>query len=80
MQVFTIAESERNTMEKVKTLADGIDPALTVIMDYGSRYEEGRLPVLDVEVWIGKNIVGDYKVLYSHYMKKVASRATIHYR
>ena len=76
----TTADREMNTMEKVRILANEVDPALTVSVDYGSRYEEGRLPVIDLEIWIGKNVTGECKVLYSHYMKKVASRSTIHYR
>jgi predicted small metal-binding protein len=36
--------------------------------------------VLDLRVWIGKNKDGVWMVLFAHYMKEVASRATIHYR
>ena len=72
--------TEKDTMERVKVLADAIDPALNVTVDYCSNHGDGRLPVLDLKVWIGVNEEGVNKVMYSHYMKEVASRATIHYR
>ena len=74
------ANTEEETMKQVKLLADEIDPVLNVTIDYSSNHGDGRLPVLDLRVWIGENKEGVYKVLYSHYMKEVASRATIHYR
>ena len=74
------AVREERTMERVKTLANEIDPALGVTVDYSSRHRDGRLPVLDLKVWVNKNIEGIYKVLHSHYMKEVASRGTIHFR
>ena len=71
---------EERAMECVKTLADEIDPALSVTVDYSSKHRDGRLPVLDLRVWVNKNIEGINKVLHTHYMKDVASRGTIHYR
>ena len=67
-------------MDKVKTIADNIDPSLKVTTDFTCNHEDGRLPVLDLKVWIGKDRNDEIKILYSHYMKDVASRMTIHYR
>ena len=72
--------SEEGTMEEVKRLANDIDPALNVTVDYSSNHDDGRLPVLDLKLWIGENVEGVMKVMYSHYTKDVSSRATIHYR
>ena len=67
-------------MTEVKRMADSVDPSLKVTTDCKGNHADGRLPVLDLKVWIGKDENGNNKVLYSHYMKEVASRATIHWR
>ena len=46
-------------------------------MDYGQKYGNGRLPMLDIEVWIGEDCEGETKILHSHFMKPVASRYLI---
>ena len=71
---------EEETMKCVKSLADEIDPALKVTADFSKNHDDGKLPVLDLKVWIGENKNGETKILYTHYMKEVSSRATIHYR
>ena len=47
-------EREEETMKYVKTLAYEVDPALGVTVDYDHKYDDGRLPVLDLKVWLGK--------------------------
>ena len=71
---------DQNTMDKVKRIAETIDPSLKVTTDCCSNHESGKLPVLDLQVWIGEDEEGNNKVLYKHYMKDVVSRSTIHYR
>ena len=47
--------------------------------DTGSNHPEkmGRLPILDVEVWVGESAAGRLKILHSHYMKEVANRSVM---
>jgi hypothetical protein len=73
-------ERDEKTMSTIKALAESIDPCLKVTTDVTSRYEDGRLPVLDVKVWIGKGVSGEMKILHSHYIKDVSTRATIDFR
>ena len=75
-----LAGDQRGVMEKVKGIADVIDPNLKVTTDNAGNHEDGRLPILDLNVWIGKSKGGEIKILHSHYMKEVASRMTIHHR
>ena len=53
-----------------------VSTCLQVEIDCGYNHEErkGRLPVLDVEVWVGETEDGKLKILHSHYMKDVSSR------
>ena len=67
-------------MAKVKEIADRVDESLKVTTDCKENYDSKKVPVLDLNVWIGRGVSGEVKVLHSHYMKPVASRATIHWR
>ena len=69
-------ERDRRVMEKVKGLADGIHPSIQVDIDCGYNHPErqGRLPILDVEVWVGEAEDGKVRILHSHYTKEVSSK------
>ena len=67
-------------MNRVKVVADNVDKNLRVTTDCKDNHVNGKVPVLDLEVWIGKDEQGKMKVLYNHYMKPVANRTTIHWR
>ena len=74
---MTNDEREERVMERVKEYAESIDNSLKVTTDRCSNYEDGRLPILDVRVWLGKNERGENKILHCHYMKDVTSRAVV---
>ena len=65
--------SDQLMMRKLKALADSIDPNLKATTDVGSNHEDGRLPILDLKVWI-QSISGVYTIMHSHYIKEVASK------
>ena len=71
---------EKSVMEFVQRKANLIDRNIQVTYDYSKCYEDGKLPMLDIKVWIGMNNEGDYKILHSHYIKEVTSRMLIHAR
>ena len=64
-------------IKKVSEIANTIDACIQSTYDYGSKYEDGRVPMLDLKLWIGENESGEYKVLHTHYMKEVSSRYLI---
>ena len=63
-------------MQRVKDMADGIHPSIQMEVDCGYNHKEmkGRLPVLDVEVWVVETEDWKLKILHSNYMKDVSSR------
>ena len=69
---------EKSVMEFIQTKANMIDQSIQVTYDYSKNYEDGKLPVLDIKVWIGLNKEGVYKILHTHYIKEVTSRLVIH--
>merc|ERR1712240_644371 len=64
-------------MVELKRMADSVDGNLTVKTDVTENYEDGKLPILDVKVWIGRDKNEDTKILYKHYMKSVSSKKVI---
>ena len=83
---LTIVENrqqrEQRVMEKVKLLAESIEQSIKVETDVGTNHPERkeRLPILDIEVWVGDSVTGEKKILHSHYMKDVASRCVMSFR
>lgn len=74
-------ERDKRVMERLKLIADGIHSSIEVEVDGGFNHKEGegkgRVPMLDVEMWVGKSKDGKLKILHSHYMKEMASRLVI---
>ena len=73
-------EIELNTLENIMTIANEIHPSIRVTGDIPSNYPDDRLPILDLKVWIGEVGNDTYKVVTSHYMKDVSTRAVINER
>ena len=71
-------KKDRLAMDRVKSLAYSIDPSLTVSTAVCSDFPDGRLPSLDVKVWIGEDKDGIMRILYTHYMKDVSNRTVMH--
>ena len=68
-------------MEKVKAIANTIHLSTRATSDYGSKYDDNKLPTLDTKLWIGESATtGGMKIIHEHYMKDVSSRHVINYR
>ena len=63
--------------DELKMMADSVDGNLTVKTDVTENYEDKKLPILDVKVWIGKDKNNETKILYNHFMKSVSSKKVI---
>ena len=61
-------------------IANKIHTSIRVTGDIPSRYDDNRLPILDLKVWIGEIVTNTHKVITSHYMKDVSTRAVINER
>ena len=71
-----IPDDER-TMKFLQSVANSIHPSTQMTIDYPSRYVEGKVPMLDVKMWMER--VGDTRrILYEHYEKEMASKSLIH--
>lgn len=73
-------ESDEAMMKRIQRIANGIHKSIRVTVDYPSNHDNGRMPVLDLEQWIGQVKVDNVtrnQILHSHYMKKIASKSVI---
>ncbi len=77
---IAIEPRDRTVMEKVRTLANTIHDNIKATCDYGSNYDDGKLPMLDLKIWIGQSSNNECKIMYEHYIKDVSSRHVIHYQ
>ena len=59
---------DRYVMEKVKEIAHTIHPSTKTTCDYRSNYNDNKLPMLDVKMWIGDSTNGEQKILQEHYI------------
>ena len=66
---------DQRTFAISRDIAYGIDPCIVMEYDVPSLHENGRLPVLDLELWIDDT----NKCLYSFYTKKISTPYTILY-
>jgi hypothetical protein len=78
----TGVERNRRVMDVIEGLANSIHKSIQVEVDSGYNHPERgeRLPILDVESWIGKGEDGRVRIMHSHYMKDVSSRMVMEER
>ena len=46
-------------------------------MDYPSNYEDGKMPLLDLKVWIQEGDDGSSRIIHEFYSKDVSSKSVI---
>ena len=58
-------------MDVIKEIANDIDPMIQMTVDNPSNYEDEKVPMLDVKVWVNKE--DKNKVYYTFYEKPTKS-------
>ena len=58
----------------LKDIANHVMEGIEMEADFPSKNEDGKMPVLDMKVWIGD----DGNVVHQHYEKAVSSRDVLH--
>ena len=66
-------EGEKEIMERIKSIGDKIHGSIQLEADYPDKYEDKKVPILDLKVWVDKN----NKVVHEYYSKPVASKAVV---
>ena len=69
--------SDERTMRLLQSVANSIHPSIRMTIDYPSRYAEGKVPMLNVKMWM-KEVNGRHLILYEHYEKPMTTMMVIH--
>ena len=89
---ISVAEDEGNcdderTMMLIKQVGNDIHPSIQLEVDYPSKHQDGKLPILDLRVWMEtkeKEIEEGYEkvsvIMYEFHSKSMASKAVINAR
>ena len=70
-------EEEKCTLKETMEIANTIHPSIKVTGDIPSIYDDNRLPILDLKIWIGEIEEEKFKIITSHYIKDVSTRSVI---
>ena len=73
-------EKEKSILRKCIEVADDIHASIKVTGHIPSNYNDKRLPILDLKVWIGEVKPNIFKIITAHYIKDVSTRAVINNR
>ena len=74
-----LISGDKRTMEVVKSIGNGLHPSIQLEVDCPSNHEDGKMPILDLKVWVGK-IDGETRIIHEFYAKEVSSKAVINAR
>ena len=72
-------EDDQRTFEIVKQIGETIHQSILLEADCPSKHDDGKLPILDLKVWLHKDeTTGNYSILHEHYIKDVSTRLVMH--
>ena len=78
-------QMDKENMEYVQSIANEIHHSIQVTIDYPSKNERGKIPILDLNVWMSTNYNEvDHRttvnIMHEYYYKEVATKAVINSR
>ena len=71
-----ISPDER-TMNLLQTIGNSIHESIRLEIDFPSKYDDRKIPMLDLKLWIGE-VNGEPKILYEHYVKPMSAKGVLH--
>ena len=72
-------EADKRTMNLIKQIGNDIHPSIQLEVDYPTKYPDGKMPILDLKVWIEQTERGS-RILHEFYMKPMATKTVINAR
>ena len=68
--------ADERTMKLVQEIGNDIHQSIQVEIDYSSRYDDKKMPTLDLKVWIEETDIG-CRIMHEHYTKPMSSTALL---
>ena len=72
----SLIPSDKRTMEVIREIGNSIHPSIQLEVDYPSNHEDGKMPILDLKVWV-QEIDGLHRIVHEFYSKDVSSKAVM---
>ena len=66
---------DRKTMKVVRDIGNSIHPSIQLAVDYPCNYEDGKMPLLDLKVWVQEVDDGSSRIIQALYTKDVTSQS-----
>ena len=66
-------DKDKRTLDIIQKLGETIHESIKLEYDIPSAHTDGKLPMLDLKIWIEKNSDNEHKIIYEHYTKDVSS-------
>ena len=83
----TAMSADERTMMIVKEIGDDIHPSIRLDVDYPSKHQDNKIPILDMKVWVEtreREHNGEVKrvavILHEYYGKSIASKPVVNAR
>ena len=70
-----VEETDEEIMNKVKSIGNKIHPTIELEVDYPSKHEDKKVPILDLKVWVEHG-----KIMHEFYRKEMATKSMVHAR
>ena len=70
--------NDRRTMELLKIIGNEIHPSIQITIECPSNFNDNKMPMLDIKVWLEYDETGRPKVMHEYYYKAITSKALIH--
>jgi hypothetical protein len=68
---------EQHTFNVLQAIANSIHPQIQLTLDIPGNHTDGRMPVLDLKIWVHKDSLGLHTIHHTFYKKPVSSPYTI---
>ena len=80
MRLMGFQNDFRTTFDFIKDVGNSIDPSIQLEVDVPSNHEDGKMPILDLKVWMREVETEEglkRKILHEHYVKDIANKHVI---
>ena len=71
-------KDDERTMNIFKAVGESIHESVKLTIDFPSKHTDGKMPSLDLKLWLEEREGGRITLMYEHYEKDISSKYVIH--
>ena len=73
---------DKATFERAREIGNQVSESIQLTADYPSKYEDNKVPILDVKVWTHHNVISENEtkttILHEYYEKAISAKTVVH--